>query len=215
MSQELLSFTQDGKHALVCSKWADVISAALLTHQGCEPADKAGRGGLLRFHYPEGSGLIRPYRRGGIIRYFLRDQYIFINRPLRELHLHMALYAQGLPVPPPLGACWQRNGIFVRGAFATRELDAVDLLWLFQQQPARMESTLPLCGAAIRQLHDADVFHADLQIKNILIQNKTIYLIDFDRARAGHSLTSFQRAKNLYRLRRSMLKNHFPPEYFR
>ncbi len=198
------------QQALVQEQWADVLADALLDGEGCDPVEKFGRGALSRFSYAQGTGLVRRYLRGGIIRFFMRDAYVLVNRPLRELRIHAYLFESGLRVPAPLGACWERRGLLIRGALATHEIAAVDLLAYLKRQPTETDEMLAQCGALIREMHDRDVFHADLQVKNILCAEEGPYLIDFDNARRVRCLTRVQRARNLFRLRRSFEKNGLP-----
>ena len=58
-----------------------------------------------------------------------------------------------------------------------------------------------------RRFHDAGLVHADLTVRNILIQKGgKVFLVDFDRARLQPNAgRAFRR--NLKRLRRSMVKS--------
>jgi 3-deoxy-D-manno-octulosonic acid kinase len=201
--------------AVVRAEWADDIAAALLEGKGCFPVDFGGRGRLERFNYQMGSGLIRKYWRGGLMQYIMRDRYLLENRALGELQLHAKLHELGLPVPPPLGASWERCGPIYRGWFATHEMPAVDLLSYLHSNPDADETILPQCGSVIRFMHDRGVYHADLQVKNILIGDSAIYLIDFDKARIYEKLSPLKRAQNLSRLRRSMRKNGMDDKLFK
>ena len=61
-------------------------------------------------------------------------------------------------------------------------------------------------GRCIRKFHNAGVWHADLNARNILLDSGfRVYLIDFDRARlqAGKPVNG---EDNLNRLRRSLVK---------
>jgi len=204
-----------GQRALVREEWADAVAGALLEGRGCAPAGQGGRGALLRFEYPGGTGLIRRHLRGGVARHILRDAYLLHNRPLRELRLHAALYDEGLAVPQPLGAAWVRRGACFRGAIATAEVDAVDLRARGRSHGAAEAVLLRECGRLIRRMHDLGVAHADLQAGNILVGAEGPYLIDFDKAARRARLGRVQRARNLFRLRRSLEKNGLPADYFR
>jgi 3-deoxy-D-manno-octulosonic acid kinase len=202
--------------ALVRAEWAACIAAALLEGEGCAEFGEGGRGMLQRFAYADGYGLIRKYRRGGFIRHFLADAYILDNRAARELSITDYLREKGLPVPMPLGACWQYSGILYRGSIATQLLDAADLRDYLANDPAAPEDTMRRAGEWIRRMHDFGVFHADLQVHNILVTpQQQVYLIDFDKARSGPSLSQVQRARNLLRFRRSLEKNNLPIDLFR
>ena len=215
MLRDFVLRSHEAKRAMVREEWADDIAAALLEGRGCEPAGLGGRGALLRFSYAGGTGLIRRYLRGGVVRWVLRDAYVLHNRPLRELRLHVGLYDDGLSVPVPLGAVWERRGLCFRGAMATGEVDAVDLLAYLEGHGAGDGAVLRECGRLIRRMHDGGVFHADLQVGNILVGADGPYLIDFDKATRRAALDRVKRARNLFRLRRSLEKNGLASDCFR
>jgi 3-deoxy-D-manno-octulosonic acid kinase len=208
------SVAAGARHALVRHHAAERIAAALLHGERCHAVSSDGRGDMLRFPLDHGrTALIRTYRRGGLLGPLLNERLLFVNRPLRELLLLAELHAQGLPVPDPLGARWERSGIVYRGAIATVELNARHLQHVLRAE-ASQAAVLPEVGAVIRRFHDAGLFHADLQIRNILVDAPHIYLIDFDRARRHPALAPHQRWANLLRLRRSLQKNGFPEDCF-
>ena len=68
------------------------------------------------------------------------------------------------------------------------------------------------CGECIRQMHDRGVCHADLQLKNILVADAGIFLLDFDRAQVHDNISPLARARNLLRLRRSFEKLGYSPK---
>ena len=95
-----------------------------------------------------------------------------------------------------------------------KDLPARHLQAALSEAPEQAHALLPRVGAMIREFHDVGLFHADLQIRNILVADESVYLIDFDRARLIEELTPRQRWKNLLRLRRSLEKNGYPIEHF-
>jgi len=197
---------------------AEAILRAL-TEADSAPADTpGGRGALSRFSWlPGRDGLVRPCRRGGVMR-FLGRNYVLENRPLREFEAHCEAVARGIPAPMPLGVAWQRTGGFLRGALATEAVDAPDLLaWLRAAEnadPAGREKTLRRCGALVRKMHDAGIWHADLQVKNLLVSPEGPMLIDFDGARVGAPPGNVNRARNLLRFRRSLERRGLEPGLF-
>ena len=209
-----VKISRGGSRALVREEWAGTIAAALLDGEGCVRVDKGGRASLERFSFEDGWGLIRTGRRGGLVGRVLKDAYFLRNRALRELRLHTRLYESGLAMPEPLGAVWRRNGPWFRGAIATREVDATDLLSYLQGDPSGIDETLARCGKLIRQMHEMGVFHADLQVRNILVGADAVYLVDFDKARVLSRLSALHTARNLLRLRRSFEKNRLPLDHF-
>lgn len=210
MLDDYVKISSKGHKALVRGGLPDVVAAALIDCSGCTPAGSSGRGTVLRFPCGNRWGVIRKYLRGGVIRHFLSDSYLLHNRPLRELRLHDHVWRQGLPVPEPLGVCWQWRGPFLRGAIATVEIPARNLLDYLQAQPEQGVDAMRRCGELFRRMHDSGVWHADLQVRNVLVGEPDLYLIDLDNARLIPGMTRVQRARNLFRFRRSLEKNGLP-----
>ena len=212
--REYVLLKRGARSAFVWRKDADVIADALFEGCGSVASELGGRGEMLRFSWAEGTGLIRTCLRGGAIRHVLKDAYILHNRPLREFQLHVRLFEQGLDVPRPLGVLWGWRGIVFRGSIATQEVDAVNLCEYLRGAPAAPEETLRRCGALIRRMHDLNVFHPDLQVRNVLVAGDKPYLIDFDKAEIVRNMTLRKRGQNLFRFRRSLEKNGLDTRYF-
>lgn len=210
---EFVSINIGTRQALVHPAYEDEVAGALLENRACEAADLRGRNRLLRFRYSGGTGLIRDFKRGGFVRHFTRESYWFVNRPLKELKILIEAREKGLNVPQPLGACWERRGWFYRGRIASHEVDARHLLDVLGEL-SEARALLMRAGRSIREMHDADIYHADLQVRNILVSEDEIFVIDFDNARADAPVSRLQRARNLLRLRRSMEKNGLPASFF-
>ncbi len=200
--------------ALVHRIGADNIASALFAREGCAPFLSSGRGAMGRFLWADGQfGLLRVYLRGGLLRWILKDAFVLCNRPLREFRVHLAALERGVAAPLLLGVCWRRKGLLYRGAIATELRSGMDLDAWLRATPLDSEAAAPLlraCGAVIRKMHDQGVFHADLQIKNILVADAGPLLLDFDRARIVRGDRPFLRACNLLRLRRSFERRGFP-----
>jgi tRNA A-37 threonylcarbamoyl transferase component Bud32 len=167
-----------------------------------------GRGEALFFSHSDHKLVLRHFCRGGFVRHFVADRYPGIraaaSRSFREWRLLADLHSQGLPVPRPVAASFCPAGLFYRADLVTRQIEDVRPLsaMLLDQLPAALWTAL---GSTLRRFHDAQVFHADLNAHNILIdQQQQASLIDFDRGavRAGQGW----KQANLKRLHRSMRK---------
>ncbi len=211
--QGFVRIERGGKTAIVCEGNSEAVAGALLDGKGCEQLHTEGRGGLQRFTINDGTGLVRTNRRGGVARHFAKDSYLLVNRALREFLVHVELYNKGLPLPEALGVCYSRKGPLFQGAIATREIEAPSLL-SYLLSNSNCEQILVKVGSIVRQLHDASVYHADLQIANILVRADQIFLIDFDNAALKTTVSKLQRVRNLLRLRRSFAKHLLPPAYY-
>ena len=172
-----------------------------------------GRGSAWFIDTPSGPVVLRQYLRGGWVARFSRQSYFFStverSRPFREFHLLAALYAQGLPVPRPVAALCEHHGIISTGAIMTGRISSAKTLadvlpGNTGSVPA--EDLWKRIGKCIRRFHDAGVWHADLNARNILLDaGLQVFLIDFDQARfTPGKVVSGQ--GNLNRLKRSLTK---------
>lgn len=204
--------------AIVQGENSAQIASALIDGENCEALPTSGRGIILKFCYGLNcTGIVRRYLRGGAIRFILRDRYILSNRPLKEFLLHHKLLQMDLSVPDLLGVCWRQKGIFYSGALATEQLSGMDLdAWLSHHPDDEndIETLLKKCGRLICQMHNNNVLHADLQVKNIFICGNEPVLLDFDNAKICSVLPSWRRTCNLLRLRRSFDKRGHHRNWF-
>lgn len=137
---------------------------------------------------------------------FNRDLYLWCSeRSARSFHEYAVmaqLAAAGLPVPSPIAALACRvSGVLYRAALITQRLPVTGTL-ADHTEPSVWHSA----GIAIAQMHRLGVFHADLNVHNILVQAPDrVWLIDFDKARVGVTKRS-ELERNLDRLLRSVRK---------
>ncbi|HOF39854.1 MAG TPA: lipopolysaccharide kinase InaA family protein [Candidatus Hydrogenedentes bacterium] len=201
-----------GKKALLRADCSDTVASALLTRAGAVADSQSGRAPVYRFAFERGEGIVRDYRRGGLLARVNRDLYLG-NRPLAELRIVDFLWRQGFPVPEPLGICWWRQLGLLRGRIATKALDAIHLQD-FLKTGSPSPDLLRRVGETISTMHGLGVRHGDLQVRNILVAGDDPYIIDFDKARRQAHLSSRGRAANLYRLRRSFEKNRLESQWY-
>ena len=211
MQESLRGYARLGERgctAMVRMRYQDAVAGALFRGEGCEPLPTTGgRGALMRFPLDDGWAVLRTYRRGGIVRHVVPDGWLWGLRPLQELAVLDYLNRSGLSVPEPLGAVWRRQGALLHGRIATRYVEGVDLLQFLSAQPEAAEYWLEQTGRTIRAMHDLAVYHADLQVRNVVIARDRPYIIDFDRSRKRAVMSEEARARNLLRLRRSFQKH--------
>ena len=181
--------------------WFDPVNPSLQA----KSVDAGGRAAAWFVEIGAQAGVLRHYRRGGLAARFLRDQYLWTGaartRAFSEFSIMQSLWLAGLSVPQPLAAAVWRQGIIYRAALIT----------------ARVPGAIPLAqvsdpelwaqaGRVIAKMHGAKIWHADLNVFNVLVdQELRVWLIDFDRAKAGH-VSAVRRAENLARLLRSLRK---------
>lgn len=157
---------------------------------------------------------LRHYYRGGLWGKFNKDRYHFSSLPqtrsFAEFFLLQRLYEAGLPVPKPIGARIKKGkiGVCYQADILTEKIEnAQDLTALLQTQHLADE-TWQQIGGLIRQLHDLQICHTDLNAHNILVQHTDLtqkcWLLDFDKC--GEKSGDFWKTENLNRLHRSFMK---------
>ena len=132
--------------------------------------------------------VLRHYRRGGLVARLLDDAYLWTGadrtRSFREWRLLRELRAAGLPVPAPVAARYERDGLVYRADLLTEELPTRLTLGRSLQQAPLAASTWRALGACIGRLHAHGVHHADLNAHNLLLgAGDAVYVLDFDRGR--------------------------------
>ena len=182
-------------------------------------ASEAGAGNrqsAFRLHLAGGLELFaRRGRRGGMIGSILSDVYVGMTpRPLTELALTVEAMRRGIPVAEPMGAMIEWIGpALYRGFFLTRALRAMTL-WEFvktDDDPIVRSHVLGQARAAIDTMHNKGLFHADLNLHNLLVtqarESFTVIIIDLDKARLFDApVSAAMRRANAARLMRSARK---------
>jgi 3-deoxy-D-manno-octulosonic acid kinase len=134
---------------------------------------------------------VRRARRGGVMRLLNRDIYFgWRPRPLRELATAAEAMRRAIPIAEPLGALIEPLALgFYRGAMITRALAGMTL-WEFLQtdDDAYVRShVLEQARRAISTMHRGGLFHADLNLHNLLVtrlgESFAIAILDLDQAR--------------------------------
>ncbi|TMB20460.1 MAG: hypothetical protein E6J59_08500 [Deltaproteobacteria bacterium] len=191
-----------------------LLAARLELPLGTE-AIASGRGPAYRVRVGEGAPLVlRICRRGGLAARLLRETYFGLRpRPFHELALTVEARRRGVAAAEVLAA--RVEGRFAyRGALVTAEVpEATTLLEALRRAADRGArcGLAAAAGRAVAGLHAAGVFHADLNLRNLLVhpgpEGVRVALLDFDRAWLGAApLRAPARGRNLRRLVRSLAK---------
>ncbi len=193
--------------SLMESPTVDYFSVDYWRSKQALEGEAVGRGSAWFINTASGPVVLRQYLRGGWVAKISRQSYFFStvsrSRPFREYHLLAALYDLGLPVPKPVAALCEFHGIISSGALMTAVISSAQTL--ADVLPGN-EGIWGDVGKCIRRFHDAGVWHADLNARNILLDaDLRVFLIDFDRARftPGKVVNG---EGNLKRLKRSLVK---------
>lgn len=172
-------------------------------------ATGSGRGQAHRLTLADGEGVLRHYRRGGLMARISPDRYWGRRAPdsraMAEFSLLRRLFAWGLPTPAPLAARQlRRGGRYTADIVVAMIPDTRNLAQCLSEGPVAAGEWRVL-GEAIRRLHDRQVFHSDLNCHNLLLDTAgRAWIVDFDKCavRAGDAW----KTQNLERLLRSLRK---------
>lgn len=179
--------------------------------QGGSQDRSAGRGRVHQVHDAKAAYLLRHYYRGGLMARVIHDRFLAQplarSRAMAEFLLLGDLRARGLPVPQACAARHVRRGPFLYSADILVALipQAKDVAQLLHHARALTAGQWQRLGHAVRRLHDEQVFHADLNCHNLMLDaSDRAWIVDFDKCgfRAGDNW----KHDNLARLLRSLRK---------
>lgn len=146
------------------------------------------RGAVLTLDHGMGRWVLRHYHRGGFVKRFIDDSYVWIGwertRSVREWRLLKRLHGVGLPVPRPVAARATRHGPVYRADIVTDYLPDTRSLAAYLNDGGPDSACWSAIGSTLRRFHEAGVEHRDLNAHNILIDAAGgVFLVDFDNAR--------------------------------
>lgn len=172
-----------------------------------------GRGTTWFIELESIEAALRHYHRGGLFGKVVRDHYLFFGwektRPSQEFEILQHLTKQGVNVPKPIAMqAVKRNFCYQADILTQRIENSEDLVKKLSADFLDINMYQKI-GKQIRKLHDANVNHTDLNIHNILIDDKDqVWIIDFDKCHfeQEQNKPNHWQAKNLARLKRSFHK---------
>lgn len=160
-----------------------------------------------------GSVVIKHYRRGGLMRYFINCRYLKFGktRAQREFEMLATVAALGISVPEPI-AYAHRGRLFYRAWLVTREIhQPLSLARLSLQDEKKTTTAMHSVIEQISALIQNDILHVDLHPGNALVDAAgKVYLLDFDKGSVYHG--NRQKLKNRYitRWKRAVNKHGLP-----
>ncbi len=164
------------------------------------------------------SFVARDYWHGGLFRNILRDIFWDRLRPLRELSICEAAGKSGIKTSEVVAIVKNKIlGSLYKCRLISREITgAIDLMELLLKPEtdklvARKRQIINKVAEAVKKMHDAGIYHADLHLKNILVQfaecdSVDAYIIDLDKSRQYEKIDLHKRMRNIMRLDRSVEK---------
>jgi 3-deoxy-D-manno-octulosonic acid kinase len=160
-----------------------------------------------------GSVVIKYYRRGGLMRYIIKQHYLKLGktRAQREFELLQTVSNLGLNVPQPI-AYAHRGRLLYRAWLITREIyQPLSLARLSLQEENKARKAMESVIEQISVLIQNNILHVDLHPGNIVVDAAgKIYLLDFDKGHVYYGNKTKLRNRYINRWQRAVSKHRLP-----
>jgi tRNA A-37 threonylcarbamoyl transferase component Bud32 len=160
-----------------------------------------------------GSVVIKHYRRGGLLRYFIKDRYLRsgITRAQREFEMLGLAGNLGIHVPQPVAYAY-RGRLFYLAWLVTRAIrEPVSLARLSLQDKEKTRVAVQSSAEQIALLIQNNILHIDLHPGNVVVDIAgNVYLLDFDKGRFYHGSRDKLKDRYIARWQRAVVKHRLP-----
>lgn len=168
-----------------------------------------GRGSIAFIDDGARHWALRRCLRGGLPARLSRDRYAYLGesrvRSFHEARLLARLIELGLPVPAPVAAIYRRSVVTYTAELITEQLPTRTSLADRALAGTLSSEGWAAVGRCLRRFHDAGVAHADLNARNIMLDERdAVWVLDFDGGRL-RARGAWDRSE-LARLERSLAK---------
>ncbi len=164
------------------------------------------------------SFVVREYWHGGMIGKILKDFFWDGMRPIRELLVCEAASRGGIKTTEIIAIIKNKiMGPLYKFRLVTKEItESIDLIELLLHSGdnrllKQKRQIIIKLAKAVNDMHKVGIYHADLHLKNILVQSDAggevqVYIIDLDKSKQYEKVSFQRRMKNIMRLDRSVVK---------
>ena len=162
-----------------------------------------------------GKWFLKHYVRKGLMKFF-GDRYLNTSmketRSYLEFFLLNDLYKKQFPTCKPIMGWITKDKYTYRANLISEYIPSVDLKTYIEKNMMN-DNDWYLIGALVSSLHRLNIFHGDLNITNILVNdssknNEKFVLVDFDKSKNKDYLTVKEKSSNIDRILRSLKKNN-------
>ena len=190
-----------------------------------EAAIRTSRGAFWVTYLPNGQKvLVRKYRRGGLMARIIEDSFFqcpvvgeATPRPFAEFEHALLLKSKGFACPDPLVAIVQQQPFCRYSGYIVYEYmeSADNLLSLCATLPIEERNRVCyLVGQSAALMLKIGVLHADLHLGNVLVAQRQVYIIDYDKSTLVNAeiRPGYYQMKLIERWRRSVEKHGLSDE---
>ncbi len=162
-----------------------------------------------------GKWFLKHYVRKGLMKFF-GDRYLNTSiketRSYLEFFLLNDLYKKQFPTCKPIMGWITKDKYTYRANLISEYIPSVDLKTYIEKNMMN-DNDWYLIGVLVSSLHRLNIFHGDLNITNILVNdssknNEKFALVDFDKSKNKDYLTVKEKSSNIDRILRSLKKNN-------
>lgn len=160
-----------------------------------------------------GSVVIKHYRRGGLLRYFIKQRYLKLGKTRAQIEFKLLQVVRNLGINAPEPVAYAHRGcIFYQAWLVSRAIKqplSLALLSLKDEKKTRqaMESVIGQISVLIQN----GILHVDLHPGNIVVDGAgRIFIVDFDKGQIHHKSTEKLRNRYLTRWQRAVTKHRLP-----
>lgn len=156
--------------------------------------------------------IVRNYKRGGLTGLLLKNRYFRPQRFINEFLILKNLEKAGFPTTRPAFLQFRRKGLFYYASLGTLKIENQINFFSYAREIDNLPDfthKLIRIFELIKKLGDLNIYHPDIQLKNILISNDTpeIFIIDFDKACFVRNFKCYFVYSMFYRFMRSIKKH--------
>jgi len=160
-----------------------------------------------------GSVVIKHYRRGGLMRYFIKQRYLKLGKTRAQIEFEMLQVVRNLGINAPEPVAYAHRGcIFYQAWLVIRAIKhplSLALISLKDEKKTRqaMESVIGQISLLIQN----GILHVDLHPGNIVVDGADqIFLVDFDKGQIHPGSKEKLRNRYLTRWQRAVTKHRLP-----
>lgn len=181
---------------------------------------EGGRGSSRLVDFKERTLFIKKERRGGFFSFFLKEYFFRVSPFFKIVNILYSL--DELNITPRLMAIIARKRYFLWEIFTVYEHieNAISLKDYLHKNGELGEYGYEV-GFLVGKIHNKGIYHADLNLGNIIFKKDNFYIIDFKKSYYYSSPLPIRlRKKNILRFLRSIAKEsfkkgvHFDSEFF-